>query len=82
MAPQAATTAQTEPQPTLTKYELTPDKANYIVNRSELEELLKNTFGAGVDFHVSVSEDRDVDLYRIRPWSIRREGGRVEKQRG
>lgn len=57
MASQAATIAQSEPQqPFLTKYELTPSKATYIINKSEMEELLENVFGAGVDFHVSVSK--------------------------
>ena len=53
MAPKA-TPAQGEAEPTLTKHELPTAKAQYIVDKSEMEKLLKKTFGAGIGFHVSV----------------------------
>ena len=39
--------------PTIEKQELTPDQTKYI-KREELEEVLKKTFGDGLDFNVSV----------------------------
>ena len=54
MAPRA--TVQDESQRPLTKHELPADKTTYIVRRTDMEELLKKTFGAGLDFNVSVRQ--------------------------
>lgn len=54
MAPDA--TPQGEAQPTLRKHEIPADKAKYIVTKPEMEEFLKKTFGAGVEFNVSVRQ--------------------------
>ena len=47
--------AKTSCQPaTLTKFEIPVHQAKYMVTAPEVQELLQRTFGAGLDFNVSV----------------------------
>ena len=57
MAPRtsAAHTAETPYQPaSLTRYEMPAHQAKYIVTAPEMEEFLQRTFGAGLNFNISV----------------------------
>lgn len=64
MSPQTTTApAQKGVEPTaspapaaLTKHEIPAHQAKYLVKKTELEEFLQKTFGAGLNFNVSVSE--------------------------
>ena len=59
MAPRAPTPpaqrAETQ-APALAKFELPADQAKYVVHKPEMEEFLTKTFGAGLDFNVSVRQ--------------------------
>lgn len=71
MAPRGTATAQGESQPTLTKHELPAHKATYVIHQADMEELLKKTFGAGLDFNVSVSQaDRQTGHLFFAEWKV------------
>ena len=72
MSPQASLTAAQKgaeataspPTTALTKHELPAHQAKYLVKKTEMEEFLQKTFGAGLDFNVSVSKEKEPERKR------------------